>query len=42
MPLSTVSRFVLAILIAGTLSAAYAEDVSKDRPQNTAERPASG
>ena len=41
MPLSTVSRFVLAILIAGTLSAAYAEDVSKDRPQNTAERHAS-
>ena len=41
MPLSTLWRFVLAILIAGTLSAAYADDVSKDRPQNTAERHAS-
>ena len=36
MPLPTLSRFVLAILIAGTLSAAYADDASKDRPQNTA------
>src|SRR5215470_2488621 len=41
MPLSTLSRFVLAILIAGTLSAAYADDVSKNRPQNTPERHAS-
>src|SRR5262249_57174743 len=36
MPLPTLSRLVLAILIAGTLSAAYADDASKDRPQNTA------
>src|SRR5262249_27960930 len=42
MPLSTLSRFVLGILIAVTLSAAYADDVSKDPPQNTAERRASG
>src|SRR5262245_25040879 len=41
MPLSTLWRFVLAILIVGTLSAAYADDVSKDPPQNTAERRAS-
>src|SRR5262245_31215948 len=41
MPLSALSRFVLAILLAGTLSAAYADDVSKDRAQNTAERRAS-
>jgi carboxypeptidase C (cathepsin A) len=35
---STFSRFVLAIMVAGTLSAASAEDVSKERPQNTTER----
>ena len=37
-PTSVFTRIVLAMMIAGTLSAASAEDVSKDRPQNPAER----
>ena len=37
-PTSFFTRIVLAMMIAGTLSAASADDVSKDRPQNPAER----